>query len=387
MWRSSVHRAFVGVIFASFHLGIVTFPATAGDWAPRAEPAAKLTYYEGWAGADVASGNWSVYGGMAAALSGDIREDGWRVRSSTGYGRYRYQRPAFDAANRRVVWPEFRGQMTFADALIGYQRTFGPTVVKAYGGIAEESHDVRPGAGSILAIDDENAVQGSRYGFKGVLETWTSLGDWGFVQADVNWSQPFQAYGGRLRTRLAVQSQLVDRSRGGRVRQYQSRPRAGGRIPALRVGRRRNLSLGRLRRRPERYRRPLRIAECDAAVLTFRARAAWQRLAQLSGPAQKRSGPAVTCQPRSPIWSSSHCCRCPGGKTPRPWIRPPRRDSAARIAGCRRGGSSSSRPRYRSGTASGSARDHAVGIGDFDDDFLARLQIGETGDVDDLACP
>jgi hypothetical protein len=158
----------------------------------------KLTY-EAAAGADGAGHSWSVYGGLTAAFFGDLREDGLRLRAGGGYGRYRYARPYFDSAQRRFVWPEFFGQQTSADLLIGYQFSFGPTTLKPYLGFTEENHRIVAGPDSPIAIDDENGVQGGKRGLKVVLETWTRLSDWGFLQADVNWSQPFESYGGRAR--------------------------------------------------------------------------------------------------------------------------------------------------------------------------------------------
>jgi hypothetical protein len=155
--------------------------------------------YEIWAGADGTGARWSAYGGMAAALFGDVRADGWRLRTAGGYGRYHYSRPAFDPVNRRKVWPEFDGEMTFADVSVGYQKALGPFIAKLYIGITDETHVVVPRGASVLAFDDQNKVQGSRRGLKGAIETWLSLGDWGFVHTDLNWSEPFGAYGGRTR--------------------------------------------------------------------------------------------------------------------------------------------------------------------------------------------
>lgn len=165
---------------------------------PEPPSPSRLTY-EAAAGADGTGPSWSVYGGLTAALFGDLREDGFRLRASGGYGRYRYTRPYFDRTQRRFVWPEFFGEQTFTDLLIGYQATLGATTVKAYAGMTEERHSIAAGPHSPIAIDDENAVQGARRGAKIVIETWTRLSDWGFLQVDANWSQPFEAYGGRLR--------------------------------------------------------------------------------------------------------------------------------------------------------------------------------------------
>ncbi len=187
------------MVFVVLALGLLSAPARPADWTVVDETPPAEFQYEAWGGVDGAGTSWSAYGGLNAALFGDIRENGLRLRSSGGYGQYSYRRPIYDPFRRRMIWAGFQGQMNFLDMLLGYQQAFGPLIIKAYAGLTEESHAVRPAGASGLAFDDENAVQGSKRGAKGALETWVRLGEWGFVQTDVNWSQPFQAYSGRLR--------------------------------------------------------------------------------------------------------------------------------------------------------------------------------------------
>lgn len=129
----------------------------------------------------------------------DIHDNGYRLRIGGGFGRYRYTRPDFDPNSRRQLWSEFFGEQRWSDVLIGYQWSFGPTTLKAYTGITEEQHRISPGPATVLDADDGNIVQGGKRGTKLVLETWTRLAEWGFFQADANWSEPFEAYGGRVR--------------------------------------------------------------------------------------------------------------------------------------------------------------------------------------------
>jgi hypothetical protein len=156
-------------------------------------------WFEVSAGADGSGSSWSSYSSATAALFSDIRENGYRLRIGGGYGHYRYTRPVFDPASRRHLWTEFFGEQTWGDVLIGYQWAIGSTSIKAFVGMTEEDHNLSPGPASLLAFDDENAIQGTRRGTKIVLETWTRLADWGFLQVDANWSEPFAAYGGRVR--------------------------------------------------------------------------------------------------------------------------------------------------------------------------------------------
>lgn len=145
---------------------------------------------EVYGGADVGLHAWSVYAGTTMAPFGDIRFDGLRVRSATGYGAYRYSSPRWNGVRRRTV--PFEGRQATAELLVGWQQKFGPWVVKAFAGGSLEDH-------AILPVDIENQVRGERFGFKVALETWLSLGDWAFVQTETAWSQPFGAYNARVR--------------------------------------------------------------------------------------------------------------------------------------------------------------------------------------------
>ena len=156
-------------------------------------------WFEISAGADGSSSSWSSYSSATAALFSNIRENGYRLRIGGGYGHYRYTRPVFDPASRRRLWPEFFGEQAWGDVLIGYQWTIGSTSIKVFAGMTEEDHNLSPGPASPLAFDDQNAIQGTKRGTKVVLEAWTRLADWGFLQIDANWSEPFEAYGGRVR--------------------------------------------------------------------------------------------------------------------------------------------------------------------------------------------
>lgn len=136
---------------------------------------------------------------MTSALYGDIRQDGFRLRSSGGYGEYRYWRPHFDPSTSTRQNIAFDGRHTFVDGLLGYQATIGPATVKAFAGLVAVGHQVRGRPGSPLSVDEDNSAQGDRHGAKVLVETWTRLGDWGFLQLDASWSQPFDAASARLR--------------------------------------------------------------------------------------------------------------------------------------------------------------------------------------------
>ena len=173
--------------------------ASASDGA-AASPRAAVAGYEAWAGADATATGWSVYGGLTAALFGDVRDSGWRVRTAASYGAYRYRRSYWDAAaHKEYKQLPFVSERYVLDAELGYQHSTGPVTAKLFAGLTDEhQRDVTRAVTPVL-LDDDSPFQGGRRGLKLALETWTRLADWGFVQADVSWSSPRDAYGGRAR--------------------------------------------------------------------------------------------------------------------------------------------------------------------------------------------
>ena len=181
--------------------GLATGTASAGEGLAATGVTARHDYtYEAWAGADVGAPGWSVYGGLTAALFGDVRDNGWRVRSSASYGEYRYRRSYWDSVHQKEhKHLHFVSQRYTVDALVGYQQTLGPTTVKGFAGLVEEHKLDVAKAGAPIMLDDENGLEGTRRGLKLAIETWTRLGSWGFVQADMSWSAPLDSYAGRVR--------------------------------------------------------------------------------------------------------------------------------------------------------------------------------------------
>jgi len=145
---------------------------------------------ETWGGADVGGSAWSLYGGMAYALTGTIASDGWRLRAASTYGDYRYEGPRWDGRENREK--RFEGTRASADLMLGYRHSFGPWIVKLFVGGTLDRHEVTP-------FDEENLVRGDRIGYKAALETWLTLGDRAFLQADASIAQPFSEFAARLR--------------------------------------------------------------------------------------------------------------------------------------------------------------------------------------------
>lgn len=178
----------------------VTGAAWAGDSLAASADAPPLRQtYEVWGGADASSTGWSAYAGLTAALFGDLRDQGWRLRAAGSYGEYRYSRSYWDSVAKDEVNLQMTGHHRALDTLLGYQLFWGPATIKAFVGLTQlQKLDVAQ-QGSPIALDDENGFQGERIGVKLAVETWTRLSDWGFVQADASWSQPTESYSARLR--------------------------------------------------------------------------------------------------------------------------------------------------------------------------------------------
>ena len=170
-------------------------PVLAGDWSTSLAPENPVYRYEAWIGGDATGFSQSLYGGMTTALTGDIREDGFRLRSAAGYGTYNYTSLRWTGSARVPV--HYSGVQSFTDLLLGYQHAFGPWIVKIYAGGAQDRH-------ILLPIDTENSVQGARIGAKAAIETWWNIADIAFLQTEMSWSQVFDTYGGRVRAGYRV---------------------------------------------------------------------------------------------------------------------------------------------------------------------------------------
>ena len=144
------------------------------DDAPPAPP-----WREVWAGAEVVKHSWSAYSDVAVAPFGSIVEDGWRLRSVGGYGRYRYE------GTRRIGGRDtpttFQGTTSFTDLMLGYRLTLGPATLKAYAGGAAINHQVWP-------YDGGNQTTGLDYGFKGALEAWFNIASQAWTSHNGEWT-------------------------------------------------------------------------------------------------------------------------------------------------------------------------------------------------------
>lgn len=135
-----------------------------------------------WGGAQIVGSDWSVYTGTSAALFGNLDSDGWRLRVTGGYGRYRY-----DGSGKR-----FHGQHGFGDVLLGYKAQFGDLTLKGFAGVASAGHTVNP-------FDPDNDAVGFSYGGIGAIEGWFNYSDQLWLSADSSYSTVFDQFDATLR--------------------------------------------------------------------------------------------------------------------------------------------------------------------------------------------
>lgn len=143
-----------------------------------------------WAGADITRGSWSVFAGSTYAPFGALRDDGLRVRATTAYGRYRYE--GYERVAGKLRAKTIHGQVSFTDAMLGYQVKLGALTLKAFAGAAVDTH-------AIDTLDLSYEPAGRAWGGKAALETWLDIGRIGYAQLDASWTSAHAAYSARTR--------------------------------------------------------------------------------------------------------------------------------------------------------------------------------------------
>lgn len=137
---------------------LTALPAAADDPAQ-----VKYGWREMWMGSDVMRDVWLLYTGVTLApWSEHVYEEGWRLRAHSGYGSFNY------TLSDGPVREEFKGTVTYADALVGYHWRLGELTAKAFAGLAAiDRHGVSsPGIRHALGLE---------YGPKVMLELWLNL--------------------------------------------------------------------------------------------------------------------------------------------------------------------------------------------------------------------
>jgi hypothetical protein len=141
-----------------------------------------------WVGVDAGPQNWLAYAGGTYAPWGDIHADGFRLRSTTGYGQYSY---LFNTATKVSV------DKIYGDGLIGYQHRFGELTAKIFAGWALLDQTFKVPS---LGFGGQRIVNGP----KGALELWLNLGDRAWTSLDVGYADTRATWSARSRTGYRV---------------------------------------------------------------------------------------------------------------------------------------------------------------------------------------
>lgn len=141
-------------------------------------------------GAGVSREAWSLYSTMTVAPFGVLSEDGLRLRTTGGYGAFRYSAVRPQGGGDQLI--KFRGTVSFADLLVGYHQQLGGLTLKLYGGAMATRHVIDP-------FDPEAEVQGTGVDAKAVLETWWTISEQAWASLDLSYGTLHESYAGRLR--------------------------------------------------------------------------------------------------------------------------------------------------------------------------------------------
>ncbi len=156
---------------------------------------------EVWGGVDASSNVWLLYGGVTIApWSADIYSNGWRLRTTGGFGQYRVSTSFHSNApcgnpgqnQCQSADKDFVVPFTYSDALIGYHQRFGELTAKAFAGVAIQRHAAKGSAGLI-------ELTGTEIGPKGVLELWLNLGSQAWTSIDLSYTTAHDTSSARWR--------------------------------------------------------------------------------------------------------------------------------------------------------------------------------------------
>jgi hypothetical protein len=132
-----------------------------------------------FAGGDVVSDSHFAWSGIGGALSQNLHEDGPRFRIAGSVGRYRYRTGA-------VAGGVNEGRVTSGELMIGFQRTYGPTIATAFIGAHVEDQ-------KLAAPDPGHRAQGTSAGIKAALELFRRFGPETVATASASFSTVHRA--------------------------------------------------------------------------------------------------------------------------------------------------------------------------------------------------
>lgn len=158
-------------------------------WHAEVDIDPRLSTLEAWTGGDATGTQWAIYSGLTWAPAGTLLDDGVRIRlaGAAAYGSYR----SLARTSAGIGQLRYRTSTLVGQLMLGYQLSFGPITLKAFGGVmAADKHDT--------PHDPSDPDQRLRYGATLALESWLDLGAF-YVQTDTSWQQIDQTASGRVR--------------------------------------------------------------------------------------------------------------------------------------------------------------------------------------------
>lgn len=183
---------------------------------------------EGAVAQEAAAPRWEIASGFDAtahaqfvnaslvyAFNRDLHAQGWRVRAAAGRGQYDY-----DASISGGTVP-VDGEARLAEVLLGYQWRRGALFLKGYVGASYADHELKPG-------DPNNAVDGSKAGFKAAVEIWRDLGSRAWLSADASYATAFEDYWSQLRVGRRIGGGSIGLEGGAMGNAEYDAGRAGG---------------------------------------------------------------------------------------------------------------------------------------------------------------
>jgi Cellulose biosynthesis protein BcsS len=172
------------------------FAQTSSDWDTTTQLG--VGQNEIWVGVDAGPRNWLVYAGTTYAPDGDVHANGWRVRSTTGYGNYTYDfSSVINPVTRAVSVTQIEVDKSYADLMIGYQYRFGELTAKAFVGAAFLKNDFAASSRGFSRSELD-------YGVKGAVELWLNMGPSGWGSLDVSYADTRATFSARARAGYRV---------------------------------------------------------------------------------------------------------------------------------------------------------------------------------------
>lgn len=149
------------------------------------------------AGAETIGRAWSTYLTVTQAPWSGTTADGLRFRTGVSYGRSSADGVFTVGAHH---WPaRFTTTRVMSEALVGYQYTAGPIILKAFAGMSGDGEWTETTSPASIEIT-------KRTSFKGVLEAWWTLTPDAYLQADLQWRAIYDGAQVRVRYGRAVLS-------------------------------------------------------------------------------------------------------------------------------------------------------------------------------------